>query len=209
MLFYYVLFSIVLVACSLYMVFYRKRYMKVMEQPELPTWRMTPHHFSLYAIIFSLLVAFSFSLFQTYTVERDVLLAEEYTIENPYLKEDNLNLDVAYVFTEYNMYFGGSYVEDGVIVISITNDAPNELVSYLESRNRPYQFVQFSYSELLMMSQLAVNHMKDVEGFVGISINEKTNTIIISTMNTSDPLVYFQNYIEDGVMEVVESAVLE
>ncbi|MGE0003640.1 MAG: hypothetical protein AB7S88_04185, partial [Candidatus Izemoplasmatales bacterium] len=170
---------------------------------------MTPHHFSLYAIIFSLLVAFSFSLFQTYMVERSALLAEEYTIENPYLKEENLNLDVAYVFTEYNMYFGGSYVEDGVIVISITNDAPNELVSYLESRNRPYQFVQFSYAELLMMSQLAVNHMKDVEGFVGISINEKTNTIIISTMNTSDPLVYFQNYIEDGVMEVVESAVLE
>ena len=168
-------------------------------------FRVSPSRFALFFLVLSLFLGFGITLYDVYKIERHLLLVEDYTVENKYLKEEVLNSDVEFVFTEYNLYFGGAYYENDVVVICITIDAPDDLVNYLESHNRPFVYVNFNYSELLILYQIVVRNSKDMEDVFGVAIDEKNNKVVIYASNLDGIINVYQKYIDEKILEVKES----
>jgi hypothetical protein len=138
-------------------------------------------------------------------LEREILLAEDYTVENRYLKEGFTNHYFEYTFNEYNQYFGGVYSNDGRNILCITEDSPIALIDYLDENNVLYTYVKYNYSELLVLSQVINNTAEEVHGFWGLGINEKDNRIVIYTSNSEDVLEYFRSYVDEGVLVIIEA----
>jgi hypothetical protein len=202
---YYVLFTVVILICIIYKLIYNNRLKISLSSNDKKVFRVSPGRFTLYILILSLILGFGTSIYDVYKLERQILSVEDYTVENKYLKEEVLNSDVEFVFTEYNLYFGGAYYENDVVIICITDDAPDDLVDYLVTRNRPFEYVKYNYSEILILYQIVVRNSKDMEEIFGVAINEKTNKVVIYTSNMSDVTNVYQRYIDENALEVKES----
>jgi hypothetical protein len=202
---YYALFTLGIVLCVFYTLIYNRRFNMSLAGSEKKNYKVSPSRFATYILVFSLFLGLGISIYEVHTLERYIMLAEDFTVENKYLKEDVLNSDVEYFFTEYNLYFGGTYFENEIVVLCIRDDAPNDLVDYLESHNRPYKYVKFNYSELLVLYQIVVRNSKDMEEVFGVTINEKNNKIEIYANDVNDINGVYQKYIEEGILEVKES----
>jgi len=202
---YYVLFTVGILICIIYNLIYNNRLKISLSTNGKKVFRVSPGSFTRYILILSLFLGFSISIYDVYKLERQILSVENYTVENKYLKEEVLNSDVEFVFTEYNLYFGGAYYENDVVIICITDDAPDDLVDYLVTHNRPFEYVKHNYSEILILYQIVVRNSKDMEEIFGVAINEKTNKVVIYTSNMSDVTNVYQRYIDENVLEVKES----
>lgn len=203
---YYVIFTLMILLCVFYSLIYYRRFNISLTDNYKKIYRISPKRFTIYILIATLILGFGFSIYDVYRYERNIMLVEEYTVENRYLKDGTLSSNVEYVFTEYNLYFGGTYFEDDRTVICIRDDSPQDLVSYLENRNIPFEYVEYNYSELLILKQLIIRNSKDTKNIIGVAVDEKTNKVVIYTDDLDEINSRYQNYINEGVLVVKESA---
>ena len=60
------------------------------------------------------------------------------------------------IHDEYNQYFFGIYMDNGVIGVSIKNDIPSSGLDLLDESDIPYKFVKYNYTELINIYYLVV-----------------------------------------------------
>lgn len=205
MLKYYIIIIIAVLSCVMYMLIYFRRFNVSLHNNEKKLFRISPSRFSAYILTLCLLVGFVSSIYDVTSLKREKLLAEEYTVENIYLKEGFSNRNIEYVFTDFNLYFAGIYSSNDEIILCITEDSPPVLLEYLDNKNIKYTYVKHNYSELLVLYQLIIVSARDINGIHGLGINEKENKVIIYTSNIEDAIEKFQSYIDEDILDVVES----
>lgn len=202
MLFNLVLLVSVPVLSCIYLVFYYLKYNKVLGNRSIKIYKTTPGKFATYVSVFALILSLGNSVIIVNALEKRIVELKEYTNINRYLKEDFSSERIRYVFENYNLYFGGTYIDDGKTLICLRNDAPDELLEYMDLNDLSYVFVRNNYSDLVQLNQLIVSSMSNVEGYYFIGIDEKENKIIIYTTQTDDVENMFQTYINEEILEV-------
>lgn len=205
MLKYYILIIFSILSSVMYTLFFFRRFNVSLHNKEKKLFRVSPSRFSAYILALFLAIGFVTSIYDVTSLKREKLLAEEYTVENIYLKEGFGNSNFEYIYTEFNLYFAGIYSSDGEFIVCITEGSPPDLLEYLNAKNIEYNYVEYSYSELLILHQLISRAAKDINGIHGLAINEKENKVFIYTSDVNDSIKKFQSYIDENILYVVES----
>jgi len=202
---YVVLFGLVAIAGVSYWVIYHRRFVRHSSKNHGRSDWISPQRLSVLLLIVSLATGFALSVFDVYQCEQDRSSDEETIVVNRYLVESAMDSNIEYVFTQYQLVFGGSYFDHDRITICITDDAPQDLVDYLVDNSIPFEYVERSYSELLSLMQMIIRDSTNIEGMVGVGIDEKMNSVVIHTNDPDRIPDSYQNYLADGVIQVVES----
>jgi hypothetical protein len=202
---YYLLFAIVLVFWGTYSIIYISYLKRSSDNIKQPWVRLTPRVFLFASLLVSLTLGFSYALYERDMLEKDLTQLETYTVSNRYLQDETSSASITYVVSNYLIYFGGTYVDLDQTILGITTDAPNELIAYLTSNNIPYEFVDYSYTDLLSVQQLIITASSPVNGFIGIAINERLNKVMVTTDHPDELIDRFQTYIDQGILDIKAS----
>ncbi len=199
---YYVLFAIAIVLCVTYALLYGSRLNKSKDHDQKKRLRLAPRQFIALVLIVSLSLGLSSALYDRFNLEKELIESGTDTIGNTYLEDETRSRSVLYVASEYLIHFGGTYVDDGRTIICITHDAPEALITYLTSNNIPYEYVSYSYNDLLSVYQLIVRDSKDMDGFLGIGIDERMNTVIVDSDQVATLNERYQTYVDENILEI-------
>lgn len=202
---YYFLFSTLIVITIVFTFAYYRRFNVSIKNDEKKLYKLSPSKFALFALLFTLLIGYSFSMYDNNVLRKERLLLEDHLVRNIYLEEGVLSGNQKYILEEYNLYFGGTYSQNDIIVICIREDAPIALIDYLNSNNVPYALVKHNYSDLLSLKQLIIVESKDLDVIIGVGINEMTNKVTITALDENAVKSVYQNYIDEDMLEVKES----
>jgi len=199
---YLIIIGAVITLSATYTVFYFHRFNEVISKKKTRLYQLTPSLFFAILCVFSLIGILSNTIQKVYALEYECERLQDSVVENKYLTDGFPNQNFEYVYTNYNQFFGGGYSENGVLILCIRQDSPQELLDYLVGRNIPYVFVQNSYSDLLQLRQLIYYSSADIPGILVIGNDEKGNKIWIGTSNVELVTQMFQTYVDSGILEV-------
>lgn len=200
---FYVVASIAWILLSgLYVFLYYHRFNNSLVKKTVGIYKVTPKVFILALAFIGLISSGVNSVINVYALENRVSELEEVIIENPYATGEFSNDELEYIYTYYNMYFGGYYFEGGSTIVCIRQDAPQELIEYMEINQVLHVFVEFNYSDLWQLHQTIVDSRIDGMGLCVINIDIKTNKVIIDTSEVDFVTNRFQMYIDEGILEV-------
>lgn len=108
------------------------------------------------------------------------------------------------IYTNFNLYFGGMYLDDSSTILLIRNDIPQDGINYLESTNLEYQLVKYNYHELLSARIQIEKILYHYEGLASIATDEINNRVhvevIIGTILPDD----LSGFIESDILQVSE-----
>lgn len=205
MLKYYVLTIIAILLCFSYTFIYYRRFNISVRNAKKKLFKISPARFSLYILIISLLTGFSTAIYEVNTSKREGIPAENFIVENYYLNGGLPNSQIAYVFNDYNSYFAGVYLDDGKIILCITEGPPTSLIEHLNRTNVNYVYVKHSYSDLLSLEQLIINSASDFDVAMTIGVSEIINKVSINTADAEIFIEKYQSYIDEDMLEIIES----
>lgn len=197
-----ILIIAVIIIGSVYTILYYRRFNKVVNDINVSLYKLTPSILTLSLVFVALVSGLTYSFVDVNALEKRVAELEEIVVESQYSDELFMNSDLEFIYTSFNLYFGGHYYEDGNIIICVRDDAPQELIDYIEDNNIQFELVKFNYSDLLQLNQMIVNLRTDDTGIMIVYIDIKLNKVVISTNNIATLIEKFQAYIDEGVLEI-------
>lgn len=202
MLFYVIASAAWILLSVLYFFLYYHRFNNALENKSLGLYKVTPKAFILALAFIGLITSAAHSVINVYALENRVSELEAVIIENPYASGEFSDDELEYIYTYYNMYFGGYYLEGGNIILCIRQDAPQGLIEYIEGNQILHVFVEFNYSDLWQLHQTIVDSRIDGMGTCIINIDIKVNKVMIYTSEVDFVSNRFQMYIDEGILEV-------
>jgi len=106
------------------------------------------------------------------------------------------------IYTDYNLYFGGMYLDDGKTVLLIREDLPQSGIDYLISNDANYRFVKFNYHELLSTRIQVEKVLYQSQGFSAIGIDDINNQVFVELIVGTSIPKGIQEFIDLGILRV-------
>jgi len=108
------------------------------------------------------------------------------------------------IYTNYNIYFSGIYLENSTKVLLIREDIPQDGLDYLQISNLSYQLVEYNYHELLSARIQIGKTLHNLDGFVAIYTDEISNCIRVEVITNSVLPSALDEFIESEILQVSE-----
>jgi len=201
----YLIILLLAISFSLiYWLMYYKRANSVLLKNNVKMYKVTPNSFLILILFVALMFGSTLSISNVYALEKELDIIQEHKVQNIYAEGEFSNNLHKYVYENYNQYFGGVFSENSKLILCIKDSATDELLSYLEDNSLSYVTVKHSYSELVILMQLIHDQRNELPQIITLSINEKSNSVEISTKYIKEVSDFFQTYIEDGILVINE-----
>lgn len=109
------------------------------------------------------------------------------------------------IYTTYNIYFGGMYLDGSNTVLLIREDIPLDGLNYLNSSGLEYQLVKFNYHELLSARIQIEKVVFQTGDFISVGIDDIDNCVLLTVATGTSLPEDLSEFIESGILQVIES----
>ncbi len=107
------------------------------------------------------------------------------------------------IFYNYHNVYAGVYLVDGAYNINVTEDVPTSIIDKLEATSLvTHHIVKYSLSELWTIKEIIFDTVLDMDGFRGMGISERDNTIKLTLGTDTSIPVAFEYYVEIGILTI-------
>ena len=137
---------------------------------------------------------------------------EEPVVEGEYVPSYELlqfTGDLGDFYEEYGMYYAGRYLDDGVHVLCLRDDAPEEaiamaeMVSFGEYSSSTVRLVKYSYAELWHVRLMVESTMRNDGSLIySIGIRDSENTINVGVDEDWSSPDSWEYYIQEGIITI-------
>lgn len=114
---------------------------------------------------------------------------------------------VAYTCQHYNIYYAGYFFNgNGETELNIKKEAPEELITYLDSSGIVYHEVGYSIVELELLMQKLVFDLSlniDTTKMYGLMYDIENNSVELGTTEVAYYVSAYQDYVDLGMLKVV------
>lgn len=115
------------------------------------------------------------------------------TYSNPYIKE---------IYTDYNLYFGGMYLDNGQKILLIRKDIPEDGLNILIDNNISYKLVNFNYHELLSARIQIEKVLYNYDGVALIYTDEINNHVVVTLLDGTPVAKDLDGFIQSGILRI-------